>query len=197
MTPFFDPSPSRFGKAALDRGRWGSWKYYFESVMSWEAARRLHVVIPAWRRIAFEREIQVLYRSVRTGGLRAVSRLCRTANAGRDLPPTICRREDKALSDTLFPSQLVVHSRLRRKHGATRNRHHPHRRAVREGPGSVDLTKRLSQATGVPYVEAWPLGLRSQAARTWMVDSAIQFADALFEALRRHPTFLEVAGAAK
>ena len=59
------------------------------------------------------------------------------------------------------------------------------------------MTKRLSRATGLPYVEAWPMGLRSQSGSHMDSDSAIQFADVLFEALRDHPTFMEVAGAAK
>ena len=59
---------------------------------------------------------------------------------------------------------------------------------------STILTRRLSEATGIPYVEVWPKDLRSYTGSHMDGESAVRFADALFEALRHNPAFMKVAG---
>lgn len=189
---FFDDTWGRLGAAARDRGRWNSWKFYYESVAAWEAARRLHRWVPPWRRYYHERDHHVVYRSVETGGIYFPYAI----PAPRDLmtrrPDTFTQGE-RELSEKMFPAQLDVlrtfAAEVTRRGGAMIMTFAPYPEL-----NNVLLTRRLSEATGIPFVEVWPTPLVSYNGSHMGGESAVVFMDALFEALRREPVFRKVAG---
>jgi hypothetical protein len=193
---FFADDISRWARAAIDRGRWGSWKYYFESVLSWEVGRRLHAVVPPWRQYLADPETQVFYRSVRTGGHRIVY-------GTPDERPVVTRHPtdltdaEKAAVDRRFPGQLTVFRALVREMAERGIRIILTVVPYHDATVGVEVAKRLSQATGVPYVEAWPMGLRSQGGSHMDVESGLEYTEVLLQGLVRDPTFRTIVGAAK
>ncbi len=189
---FFDNTWGRIGAAARDRGRWGSWKFYHESVAAWEFQKRMHAWIPPWRRYYYERDHHAMYRSIETGGIYFPYAI----PSPQDLTT---RRDDftqaeRDLSEKMFPAQLEVmrafNDEITGRGGALITTWAPYPEL-----NNVLLARRLSEATGIPYLEIWPGPLVSYTGSHMGGESAVKLMDALFDALRKEPVFQKIAGA--
>ncbi len=190
---FFANNLAFFGRIAVGRGYWDSWKYYWESLASWEFLKYLHAWVPPWKRYFFERPSQVSYRTIEDGGLQFRYGTPSARAMATTPPQPLTPQEERRLEN--FFNQQLANLRLFKQEMDARGTAMIMTVVTRSDAGyAVELTKRLSAATGVPYVEAWPLGLISHAGSHMDRASAVVYADALFDALEKNDLFLSVVG---
>ncbi len=158
---FFVNALSRFESWATERSTWESWRFYHEWIASWTVRRHLHQVFPPWRDYLFTRRYQVWYRSRLTGGMWWVLAEDQRRLLTREAPATPNARDQAVIDElvrTQLPNLLAFRAEMERRGATLVLTLAPYNEVL-----TYHMTRRLSELSGVPYIDAWPIGLEGQA----------------------------------
>jgi hypothetical protein len=157
---FFAETLTRFGVWASERSAWESWRMYHEYVASWTFRKHLHLWVPPWRDYITENRYQVWYRSNLTGGTRwPVGQNAR--NVITPTKPLPLNAQDQAVVDGLvaaqLPNLLAWRGEMAARGAMTVLALAPYSEHL-----TYFMTRDLAAKSGVPFIDAWPLGLEGQ-----------------------------------